>query len=250
MKRLVLVLATVFALPVATVFADVTVTMTISMNAGPMVVNTTSVTWVKGMKMRLDSKVMEQDTSVFLDVTAKQMLMANHATKVITNADVQSAMANLPITFGEITMSFEPSGQSKEILGRTCSGYKLSMSIPMTMGEETITTKGTGVVWLATDGPGVEEFKAVNKAAAAAGLSTGGLNMGPQSKGMLELQKAMAERGAMFEQEIQMTMEGTGQMAQAMGQMGGMSMSMKVTAITTDPIPDDKFVLPAGYTKQ
>ena len=248
MKRLVLVLATVFALPVAPSFADVTVTMAVSINAGPMVMTTTSVTWIKGMKARTDASVMQQDTSVFLDLASKQMLMANHSTTTI--ADPQSMMANLPMSFGEITLSFEPSGQTKEILGRTCGGYKVSMSIPMTIGEESVTMKGTGMVWLAKDGPGVEEFKALNKAAAAAGLSTGGMNMGPQAKGMLELQKAMAERGVMFEQEIQMTMEGTGQMAQAMGQMGNMSTSMKVTAITTDPIPDDKFVLPAGYTKQ
>jgi hypothetical protein len=47
-----------------------------------------------------------------------------------------------------------------------------------------------------------------------------------------------------------MTLEGTGQMAQMMSQMGGMTFTTKVTAITTDPIPDSKFALPEGYSKK
>ena len=47
-----------------------------------------------------------------------------------------------------------------------------------------------------------------------------------------------------------MTMEGTGQMAQMMSQMGSMTFTTRVTAITTDPIPDSKFALPEGYTKK
>ena len=53
-----------------------------------------------------------------------------------------------------------------------------------------------------------------------------------------------------MEQDQQMTMEGTGQMAQKMGQMGKMAVTMKVTSIATDPIPDAKFALPEGYTKK
>jgi len=32
--------------------------------------------------------------------------------------------------------------------------------------------------------------------------------------------------------------------------MGGMALTTKVTAISTDPIPDSKFALPEGYTKK
>ena len=67
---------------------------------------------------------------------------------------------------------------------------------------------------------------------------------------MAEVAKALADAGIAMEQEINVTMEGTGQMAQMMGQMGNMTMKMTVTAISTDPIPDEKFVVPAGYTKK
>ena len=66
---------------------------------------------------------------------------------------------------------------------------------------------------------------------------------------MAELTKVLGEAGVVMEQDNQMTMEGTGQMAQMMSQMGSMTFTTRVTAITTDPIPDSKFALPEGYTE-
>ena len=42
--------------------------------------------------------------------------------------------------------------------------------------------------------------------------------------------------------------EGTGQMAEMMKQMGPMKVTTKVSSITTDPISDDLFKVPEGYT--
>jgi hypothetical protein len=45
-----------------------------------------------------------------------------------------------------------------------------------------------------------------------------------------------------------MNIEGTGQMADMMKQMGSMKITTRVTAISTDALPDDLFTVPAGYT--
>jgi hypothetical protein len=45
-----------------------------------------------------------------------------------------------------------------------------------------------------------------------------------------------------------LTIEGTGQMAEMMQQMGPMKITTKVTSITTDPIADDVFRIPEGYS--
>jgi hypothetical protein len=110
--------------------------------------------------------------------------------------------------------------------------------------------KASGPVWMAKDGPGVADYKSAQKALADAGLSISPFGQGPSVKGMLEVGKALADAGVPLEQDIHMTMEGTGQVAQMMGQMGEMTMKMTVTAISTDPIPDEKFKVPEGYTKK
>jgi hypothetical protein len=110
--------------------------------------------------------------------------------------------------------------------------------------------KMSGTLWIAEKGPGVEEYKAVGKAAAESGVSTSFMAQGPQAKGMIEMQKAIAGAGIPLAQEFQMTLEGTGPAAAAMAQFGNMTMTMTVTALSTDPIADEVFALPAGYTKK
>jgi len=230
--------------------ADLGMTMTMSMNAGGMAVNATMETRVKALKMRADIKLMQQDMSIFFDAAAKEAWLVNHATREITSADPAATAGHLPVAFGEVAVSMKPTGQTKEVLGRTCQGYAIEMTVPMTLGQETVSMKMIGTLWIADKGPGVDEYKAVSKAAAESGFSTSFMAQGPTMKGMVEMQKAMADAGIPFAQEFQMTLEGTGQAAAAMAQFGNMTMATAVTALSTDAIPDEVFSLPAGYTKK
>ncbi len=252
MKKTWLAVLALILLVAPSAAADIGVTMTMSMNAGPMAVNGEMVTRTNGKNMRADTKVMQQELSIFYDGAAKQVWMVNHLTKEITAADPGKQAGNLPVTLGEVTVSVKPNGQTKTILGRACKGFAIDVSLPMTMNGETITVKMTGVSWVTDSGPGVEEYKAVNKAAAEAGFggSMFGAQNGPQAKGLLEMQKVLTDAGLPMSQELTMAFEGTGQAAAAMSQMGAMTMSTTVTAISTDPIAADVFNLPAGYTKK
>jgi hypothetical protein len=231
-------------------YADVTMKMTMVTVGGPMPMDTTAVTYLKGMKMRSDVKVMGQDMSVFVDVVAKQQVMVNNVTKEVT--DVGAAMANMPVTVGDVVLSVKPNGQTKQVLGRTCEGYLVEYSMPMTMMSETLTVTSSGVVWIAKDAPGSAEYLAFSKAAAAAGLMTGAFSQGPQTKGIAQVQGALAEKGVPLEQEMQMTIKGTGQVAEVMAQSGSgnIKMTMKVTEISVDPIPAETFVMPGPAPKK
>ena len=48
--------------------------------------------------------------------------------------------------------------------------------------------------------------------------------------------------------EINLTVEGTGQMAEMMQQMGPMKVTTRVTSVNTDPVAEDLFKVPEGYT--
>ena len=60
----------------------------------------------------------------------------------------------------------------------------------------------------------------------------------------------MMASGVVVEQTLVMTMEGPGQMAQMLAQAGGMTMTTRVTSLSTDPIPDEKFAIPEGSAKK
>lgn len=249
MKRVLLVLVAL-ALLAPPAFADVTVTTSISILAAAMTADGTMTTYAKGTKVLADSSVAGQNVSVLSDAATKQQWTINHGTKTIEPLDAAKAMAAMPISFGEAKVSVTPNGQKKEILGRTCEGYTIDISMPATISGETIAMRMVGPAWIAKDGAGVAEYKASNKAFAEVGMSTAVLAQGPQGKGMAAATKALADAGMVLEQELKMTIEGTGQMAQMIGQAAGATITMKVTTITTDPIPDAKFALPEGYAKK
>jgi hypothetical protein len=250
MRHTLAALALSLACTVSPASADLGMTMTMAMNAGGMAVNATMETRLKASKMRSDIKMMQQDMSVFFDAAAKEVWTVNHVTKDITSADPSALAGNFPVAFGEAAVSMKPNGQSRELLGRTCRGYTMEMTVPMSLGQEAVIMRITGTIWIADKGPGVEEYKALTKAASESGVSTSFMTQGPTMKGMVEMQRAMAEAGIPLAQEFQMSMEGTGQAAAALAQFGNMTMVTTVTALSTAAIADEVFSLPAGYTKR
>jgi hypothetical protein len=249
MKRALIVLfALVLCAPAA--FADITTTTSISIVAAAMTADGTMTTYVKGTKFRADSNLAGQNLSQLLDSATKQQWTINHATKTIEPLNPAQAMAAMPITFGDPKVSVTPNAETKQILGRTCQRYQVEVSLAVTVGGESITIKMSGPAWVSKDGVGVVEYRAAQKAFADAGMATSPLGQGPQGKGMTAAVNALAEAGMVLEQETKMTMEGTGPMAQAMGQAAGATIKMTVTAISTDRIADEKFALPEGYTKK
>jgi len=249
MKRPLFVLAAL-VLSAAAASADVTVTMSLSGAAGQMAITGTTTTSAKGTKLRVDTEMSGQSLTILSDSATKQQWRIDHATKQIEPFSADAAMSALPVSVGDAKATVTPNGQTKEILGRQCQGYTVEVTLPMTLAGETLVMKMSGPAWIAKDGAGVAEFRAAQKAFSDLGLATSILAQGPQGKGLAEIGKVLGEAGVVMEQYNQMSIEGTGQMAQMMSQMGGMTLTTKVTAISTDPIPDSKFALPEGYTKK
>lgn len=247
-RLLPVLLAGILALVSLPAHADVSMKTTVTI-AGPTVVEMSSVTYLKGSKLRTDMKAGGQDMSLVVDLTTKEQLLLNHGTKEIQKFDSSAAMAALPVTIGEVTVSSKPTGEKREILGRSCQGYALRVSMPMTVGGETVTLVMDGPVWVTADGPEAAEYRRFYKEAAAAGINATPLAQGPQAKGLAEAQNALAALGIPLEQEMRLSMEGGGQMAAAMSQMQA-SMKTSVTDVSMAPIADAVFALPSGYTRK
>jgi hypothetical protein len=106
-------------------------------------------------------------------------------------------------------------------------------------------------VCLAKNGPGQADVTAFYKAAADKGLFFGDPRAAKaqpgQAKGMTALYREMAALGVPLAHEMTIKFDGSGPMASMMGKMGGSTMSNEVLSVSTDPIPDSTFEIPAGY---
>jgi len=159
--------------------------------------------------------------------------------------------------------SVAPTGRSRVIDGIKCDEY--SFATTMTMGEMSgpqmppgaaemlkdlsIVVKGS--MWVAKDLPGAAEYIAFQKALAKSELPAAvGRMSGVSIPGMDKMTQVMASvDGVGYMTVMDLTIVGgTGQIADMMRQMGAMRITTKVTSVSADPLSDDLFKVPEGYT--
>lgn len=236
-KPLALMAVAALAMAVPAARADVTLTMQSTINSpmldkarehmtpqqedaiDSMLRNTM---YMSGKRYRMDMAMM----SFIVDAGAKQMtlLNPNQRTYAVTpiNPDAMKMMmgsAGLPQGQGTTpTYTVKDTGKSTKYLGHTCRHYIMDMTMTM---PQIGTMKTHSDVLAATDLPGLDT--GVYEALA---MQTG--VKGQQMHGVPLLTKSVI----------------TG------GMIGTMDMEQKAQDINTDPIPADKFEVPAGYTEK
>ena len=254
----------------AVVRADVTISQTTSVQGGPaqmagLSVTPKTTTRIKGMKERSDVEIAGQSFSMIVDLTTKQIAILRPDQKtvqIVTATDGVRPQIQLP----DASASMEPTGRSQVIDGFTCDEYAFTTAIPMASlaNAQTqlppealdmlqgVTMKMKGSVWVAKSIPGAEEYAAFMGAASKADLTSliSGAASGNNSA-MARMMDAMAKlKGVAYMTDMTMSFEGTGQFVDMMNQMGGSDMhaTTKVSSISTDPIDDTVFTIPADYT--
>jgi hypothetical protein len=260
----------VFGLCSAAVRADVTIVQTTTIEGGMAAMTGGGMSpkmtaRVKGMKMRNDIEVGPNLMSTILDLTSKEMILLRHDQKTATVTSSATAAAKPPvdITLPKIESSVTPTGKSQVIDGIKCDEYAFTTAL--NMGEMTgpqmppeaaammkdMRMNMVGSMWVAKEVPaGADEYVKFMKSAASSDMAAMAMGAsGVNIPGMDKMMKAMSSvEGMPYLTEMTMTIEGTGQIADMMKQMGAMKITTKVTSVKTDPVPDDQFQIPAGYT--
>src|SRR5438552_205778 len=138
--------------------------------------NMTSTTYIKGLKMRLDSAHGDKVDSMIFDVENQKLYVFDSKKK---EADVWD-MADFSKQIGAAdagaagTSSFKPNGQTKQINGKTATGYDMSIVMPTTLGDAKngmqMTVTLTGTTWIIKGAPGTADFQQFYVAAADKGF--------------------------------------------------------------------------------
>jgi hypothetical protein len=261
----------VFAVSSAVVRADITIVQTTTIEGGmaamgganpsPRMTNR-----IKGLKSRNDVEMPNTNASTITDLTTKQVIMLRHDQKT---AQFLAGAPSAPVTTTtapsisvNADASVTPTGKSQVIDGIKCDEYAFTSSMSMAdvtgsqmppeaaamMKDLTMTMNGS--MWVAKDVPGIAEYVAFQKALGSSNLSSALMGAtGVSIPGMDKMMKAMGSvNGMAYLTEMTMTIEGSGQMADMMKQMGAMKITTKVTSVNSDPLADDLFQVPAGYT--
>ena len=267
MKRWLTTIVVVALCSVA-VRADVTVVQTTTIEGGMAAMAGNSVTpkitaRVKGRKMRNDVEVGPNLMSTILDLASKELIILRHDQKTATVTSPGAAAkppADVKISVADSKVA--PTGKSQVIEGIKCDEYAFTTS--MSMGEMTgaqapaeaaammkdMRMNMSGSMWVAKDvPPAAAEYVAFMKAASSSDMAAITAGAGVNIPGLDKMMKAMSSVDGMpYLTEMTITIDGTGQIADMMKQMGAMKITTRVTSIKADPIADDQFQIPAGYT--
>jgi Domain of unknown function (DUF4412) len=260
----------------AVVHADVTIVQKTTVEGGAAAMapggipSPTVTSRIKGTKGRTDMDMgpaspMAVNVSTITDAAAKQVIILDHTQKTARMATAgvtpPAPAAGTSAPSVKIDGGVTPTGKSQTIDGLKCDEYAFTTSLSMSevsgaqmppeaaaaMKDVTMVMKGS--LWVTKDAPGAAEYRDYQKAMnscdlANVAMGAAGLNM----PGMDKMMKAMqGVEGLPVLTEMDMTIEGSGPIADMMRQMGAMHITTKVLSVKTDAINEDVFKVPEGY---
>jgi hypothetical protein len=245
MKRLfaVTTLACLFAGPA---FADVTIKTTVEA-ASPMPAGEL-VQYIKGTKARFEMTIGNRQFITILDAGGKRLIMLDPATKQARIVSFASALSVSGAKPAEAKISFEPTGQTRQILDQTCTQYMFSMTVPQQMGQINATVEMSGPTWIAKGAPGTSDFESFYRIAIESGAldALEGQPGAAMQPGVSQMYKALLKGGGIpYEQQVHVVVQGTGPIPEMMQK--GVTTTTRVTEVSTKPIVDSMFEIPDGY---
>jgi hypothetical protein len=238
--------------------ADVTINATNTGKGLGMSGTTTSTTYIKGLKMRVDNvRGKKTDTTIF-DVENQKMYVVNAKKKEVDVWDMGAFSEELSKSVATEGMqsSISPNGQTKSIAGHSADGYDMKIVVPATLGGPggmTVTMVLSGVTWVVKGAPGTEEFATFDQGAAEKGWiftdPRAAKGSPGQAKAMAEMHAEFAKLGGVpYESNIDIDTQGDGVMGGLMSRLGGVTMTTVTESVETAPLSDDLFQPPADYT--
>jgi hypothetical protein len=252
-------LAGIVALAVAApARADLKLTETIGGRGVGTSGNVTGTTYIKGLKMRSDVTSGDIVRTTIFDVANQKLYIFDSKKK---EADVWD-MADFAKQLGldpdgpQATTSFKPNGQTKQLAGKTATGYDMSISMPSTMGDPKngmkMTVSLTGTTWIVKGAPGTADFQKFYTAAADKGFvftdPRAAKAQPGQAKARTQMYRQMAATGGVpYEYLMNVKISGEGAMAGMMARMGNIEMTSSVQNAEVVQLSDDMFAPPADY---
>ena len=252
-------LAALIALALAaTANADVTIKATGTGQGLGMSGSTSSTTYIKGRRMRVEGQTGKKSTTTIFDVENQKMYVLDAKKKEAEAWDMaalsQEVAKAVAVESAKATMT--PNGQTKVISGLNTEGYNMEIVVPATIGGEggmAMTILLTGTTWVAKGAPGTADYAAFYIGAAEKGWfftdPRTAKGAPGQARAMAQMYEEFAKLGGVpYESDMDIKIQGEGPMATLMAKMGGISMNTTTDSVDTAALADDLFLPPADYT--
>jgi hypothetical protein len=249
------VLAFVMLAPVRST-ADVRLVEKTRDAAGSRVIEGVRTTSIKGARMRLDAVRNNQPTTTLYDVPAGATITLEAKKKRATWRDVDRRNAKLESEYprARVSVAVTSTGATRTLVGASCREYTLSVRVPMTK-DGSLALSMAGSAWIASDVPGAEDYDAFAAAAIerqiVLGPATDNKILLAITRARTELYRALGDlHGIPYVVETATNVDGKGMLAGVVRKLVSGSQTTEVTSVSTAPLADELFVVPAGWKSQ
>jgi hypothetical protein len=251
-------LAFLVLLPAPPAAADVTVTLTGTSSGGGLPapgLRRDEITYLKGNRQRVDRGT----TSTILDLDAGRLVVLDHTARTATIyriADLQPKQQDL----AQVRVDVEPTGKRRDVGGLSCQEAKVSVvtmdprrgMVMPGMGLQTGRDVTTGSVWIAMNEPGAGEYRAFYRRLGEIGPLVTDFALArrwpAQAIAQAKLAVEVASRGIPC--EAQLSSRSYYGPADLTLLSPNLSSGWKLKQISTEPIADRLFEVPADYATQ
>ena len=230
---------------------DLTITETMSTNAGGTHNDVTRVTLLKDDRLRAETITPDGMRAVIYDLSSDKLILLDSKKHEATTRDLREvvAAAERTIPARKVQSSITPALRHKTIFNSTCDEYAIAVTVPVT-SHDAMALHTTGTVCIRKDSPGADEYAYFAKRAIDQRLilSDGSDNriIVAIDRAKTELYRRIVEIGFPYCIEVSFRFEGGGVLSTLLNSKSG-GRALRVTAVSVEAIPDERFAIPAGW---
>ncbi|MDD5366564.1 MAG: hypothetical protein PHR30_14600 [Gallionellaceae bacterium] len=233
--------------------ADLTLSGYSAVGAFGMPMSSQERIWIHDSTIRRDFVDRGRYFSQLFDLAKHQVAVIDHASRLIEIHDLKNLQATAEVSapVNSMKMTMEKTGQVRPMRHWNCEAYNLNASIPTRLGNEETVFHLKGHIWLASDTPEQAAVKNLIKFTRQAdffmGIPAVAKVTPAQSQLFSEIIRRLAPKGLPCSGELETSYDGNGPMANLARRMPT-RLNIAFQDFSGEPIRDDMFTLPAGYT--
>jgi len=186
------------------------------------------------------------------DLRGREISALDHSQRQLRVYEM-NAPANTPearATHKDLKLELQPSGLKHTLGPWNCAENTLNASMPAELGTEKVTVQLAGKVFLARNTREHKDlqafFKAMDSPDFLMGISALAKNPPTQTRALGEVLRRLFNQGMVCAIDVELRYEGGGRMAELARRMGT-RLNLVYDNATTDPVPDEFFMVPPGY---
>jgi hypothetical protein len=231
-------------------FADVTLTQNTTGADGKRQVQSQTVTSIKGSKLRIETKSGDETVTTIYDINNGRQIVLRSRGKEAAVSDFTQESAESENKKFAAEVTFNATGQSKTVLSRNCDEYSFTIRVPV-FEELAVDLFITGSVYVLRDGPESKEFAdfvmRAQKQNLIWGVSSDNVGAIALARAQTALYQEAANVGGIpLETDEDVQFQG-GYWSKPFVKGNSGEKTTVVTSISSDPLPDNRFLVPAGW---